>query len=297
MRIAVTGASGFIGREIIKLAHQEGHEIIACSRRPENPVPGAHRTVRFGSELVLDGVDAVIHLAGESIVGWWTAGKKERILNSRIQGTRQVVDAIARSTPKPKKLVSASGIGIYGDRGDEELTEASPIGPEGFLRDVAVAWEREAERARLLGAAVCTVRVAMVLGRDGGALPLMAPIFQLGLGGKLGTGRQWMSWIHVHDVAMLFLHAATHNGLSGPVNGAAPGPVRNDDFTRTFATVVRRPAFLAVPAFLLRALLRETSSLVLYSQRALPVKASAAGFQFRYPELQGALRSSVTGNA
>jgi uncharacterized protein len=295
MRIAITGASGFIGREIIKLARPQGHEIIACSRRPENPLPGAHRTVKFGPDLILDDVEAVIHLAGESIMGWWTARKKERILNSRIQGTRQVVEAIARSTRKPKKLVSASGIGIYGDRGDEELTEASPIGPDGFLREVAVAWEQEAERARLLGVPVCTVRVAMVLGREGGALPLMAPVFRLGLGGKLGTGRQWMSWIHVHDVAALFLHAATHESLSGPVNGTAPNPVRNADFTRTFGTVVQRPAFLAVPAFLLRALLRETSSLVLYSQRALPVRATAGGFQFRYPDLQSALSAALGG--
>jgi uncharacterized protein (TIGR01777 family) len=293
MRIAITGASGFIGREIIKLAQQQGHEIIACSRRPESPVPGAHRTVRFGPDLVLDDVEAVIHLAGESIMGWWTARKKERILNSRVQGTRQVVDAIARSTRKPKKLVSASGISIYGDRGDEELTEASPIGPDGFLREVAVAWEGEAERALLLGIPVCTVRVAMVLGHNGGALPLMASIFRLGLGGKLGTGRQWMSWIHVHDVAALFLHAATHDGLSGPVNGTAPDPVRNADFTRTFGTIVHRPAFLAVPTFLLHALLRETSSLVLQSQRALPVKAPASGFQFRYPDLQSALSAAL----
>jgi uncharacterized protein len=293
MRIAITGASGFIGREIIKLAHQQGHEIVACSRRPEKPVPGAHRTVKFGPDLIFDEVEAVIHLAGESIKGWWTARKKERILNSRVQGTRQVVEAIARSARKPKKLVSASGISIYGDRGDEELTEASPIGPDGFLREVAVAWEQEAQRAHWLGVPVCTVRVAMVLGRDGGALPLMAPAFRLGLAGKLGTGRQWMSWIHVHDVAALFLHAATHDGLSGPVNGAAPDPARNADFTRTFATIVRRPALLPVPAFLLRALLQETSSLVLQSQRALPVKASASGFQFRYPDLRSALSEAL----
>lgn len=295
MRIAITGASGFIGREIIKLARQEGHEIIACSRRPENPVPGAHRTVKFGPELILDDVEAVIHLAGESIMGWWTASKKERILNSRVEGTRQVVEAIARSTRNPKKLVSASGISIYGDRGDEKLTDASPIGPDGFLRDVAVAWEQEAQRAHRLGVPVCTVRVAMVLGRNGGALPLMAPVFRFGLGGQLGTGRQWMSWIHVHDVAALFLYAATHDGLSGPVNGTAPEPVRNADFTRTFAAVVQRPAFLTVPKFALRGLLRETSGLVLQSQRALPVKAPANGFQFRYPDLRSALRAALEG--
>jgi uncharacterized protein len=293
MRIAITGASGFIGREIIKLAHQQGHEIVACSRRPEKPVPGAHRTVKFSPDLIFAEVEAVIHLAGESIMGWWTARKKERILNSRVQGTRQVVEAIARSARKPKKLVSASGISIYGDRGDEELTEASPIGPDGFLREVAVAWEQEAQRAHSLGVPVCTVRVAMVLGRDGGALPLMAPVFRLGLSGKLGTGRQWMSWIHVHDVAALFLYAAIHDGLSGPVNGAAPDPARNADFTRTFATIVRRPALLPVPAFLLRVLLQETSSLVLQSQRALPVKASASGFQFRYPDLRSALSEAL----
>ncbi|MBW0000928.1 MAG: TIGR01777 family oxidoreductase [Verrucomicrobia bacterium] len=293
MRIALTGASGFVGREIIKLAPQQGHEIVACSRRPENPVPGAHRTVKFGADLTLDGVEAVIHLAGESIMGRWTAGKKKRILDSRVQGTRQVVEAIARSTPKPRKLVSASGVGIYGDRGDEELTEASPAGSAGFLTHVALAWEREAEGARSLGVPVCTVRVAMVLGRDGGALPLMAPVFRLGLGGKLGTGRQWMSWIHVHDVAALFLHAATHDRLSGPVNGAAPDPVRNADFTRTFGAIVHRPAFLGVPAFVLRTILQETCCLVLDSQRVLPVKAPASGFRFRYPDLPSALSAAL----
>ncbi len=295
MHIGITGASGFLGREIIRQANAVGHQTVAFSRRPERAVPGAGRTAAFSPGLDLHGIDAVIHLSGESILGFWTAKKKRKILESRIGGTRQVVEAIGRSARKPRVLVSASGLGIYGDRGDEELTEASPIAPTGFLRDVAVAWEREANRARDFEVRVCTLRIAMVLGQGGGALPLMAPVFRAGLGGNLGAGRQWLSWVHVRDVAALFLYAAAESAVDGPVNGTAPRPVRNAEFTATFGRLVHRPTLIPAPVPLLRLLLREESSLVLDSQRALPAKAMESGFKFRYPTLEAALNEALHG--
>jgi uncharacterized protein (TIGR01777 family) len=293
MRIGITGASGFLGREIVRQANEQGHEVTAFSRRPGTLIPGAAKTAAFGSDLVFAGIDAVIHLAGESIMGIWTPQKKERILGSRIQGTRQVVEAIARAASKPRVLVSASGLGIYGSRGEEILTEETAIGPGGFLREVAVAWEREAFRAGALGIRVVPVRVALVLGRKGGALPLLTQVFRLGLGGSLGNGRQWMAWIHVRDVAALFLHAVTHDDVNGPLNGTAPCPVRNVEFTRTLGQVLHRPTIVPAPEFLLRTLLREQSSLLLDSQRAVPVKALSTGFTFRYAELRPALEEGV----
>jgi uncharacterized protein (TIGR01777 family) len=293
MHIGITGASGFLGREIIRQAGEQGHQVTAYSRRPEVPVAGAAKTAAFGSDLTFDGVEAVIHLAGESIMGIWTAQKKARILDSRIQGTRRVVEAMTRTAPKPRVLVSASGVAIYGSRGEEILTEESAIGPGGFLRKVAVAWEQEAVGAGAAGIRVVPVRVGMVLGRGGGALPLLARVFGLGLGGPLGTGRQWLPWVHVRDVAALFLHAAAHDGVSGPLNGTAPEPVRNVEFTRTLGQVLHRPTVVPAPAFLLRPLLREQASLVLDSQRVVPAKALSTGFTFRYAGLRPALEEGV----
>ncbi|HEY0792979.1 MAG TPA: TIGR01777 family oxidoreductase [Chthoniobacterales bacterium] len=293
MHIGITGASGFLGREIIRQAGEQGHAVTAYSRRPETPVAGAARTVAFGSDLTFDGIETVIHLAGESIMGVWTTQKKARILDSRIHGTRRVVEAMTRTVPKPRVLISASGVAIYGSRGEEILTEEAAIGPGGFLREVAVAWEQEAARAGAAGIRVVSVRVGMVLGQGGGALPLLARVFGLGLGGPLGTGRQWLPWVHVRDVAALFLHAATHDGVNGPLNGTAPSPVRNVEFTRTLGQVLHRPTVLPAPEFLLRPLLREQASLVLDSQRVVPAKALSTGFTFRYAELRPALEEGV----
>jgi hypothetical protein len=291
MHLGLTGASGFLGGKIIDLAIQRGHEIIAFSRTPERAIPGC--TMRkFSPEEPpdLSGCEAVINLAGEPVAGLWTAAKKRRIVESRVLGTRSVVEAIAAASPKPEVLVNASGVGFYGERGEEELMENLPPG-EGFFPETAQAWEAEAMKAR--DVRVVLLRTAMVLGRKGGPLPVMALPFRFGLGAQLGNGRQWMPWIHVEDWARLALFAVENLDLKGPMNAAAPWPVRNGDFTRLFAHHLRRPAFFRVPAFLLRLILREFSCELLESKRVLPGVACDHGFGFQFPELDAALKNLV----
>ena len=234
------------------------------------------------------GCDALVHLAGESPVGIWTAAKKRRIRESRILGTRRVAEAIAAASTKPEVLVSGSAIGFYGERGEEELTEKAPHG-SGFLSEVVQAWEGEAMKA---GGEVRVVlmRTAVVLARQGGALPLMALPFRFGAGAQLGDGRQWMSWIHLEDAARLALFAVENLDLRGPMNASAPWPVRNADFTRLLAARLRRPAFLRVPAFLMRAVLGDFSEEILDSKRVLPAVACEQGYGFQFPEIEGALK-------
>jgi len=289
MRIGLTGASGFIGREIIRQARNQRDAVVAFSRHLDRTISGSAQVRVFGPEMDLSGLDAVIHLAGEPIIGLWTATKQRRILDSRVQGTRWLVESANRAKPPPAVLVSASGINIYGDRGDERLPESAAIGNSGFLRKVAVAWEQEAQRACSAGVRVVCVRIAMVLGKEAGALPLMARVFRLGGGGRLGTGRQWMPWIHIRDLAALFLHASRTELLKGPINGCAPNPVRNADFTRILGKIVRRPTIFPVPAFILRTALGNESSLLLDSLRVIPEQALKSGFEFRFPELYAAL--------
>lgn len=287
MLIGITGASGFIGRKIIDLALRRGHEVVAFTRNPQRSIPGC--TMRaFALDAVPDitGCEALIHLAGESVAGLWTRAKKRRIVESRVLGTQRLVEAIRNAEIKPEVLVSGSAIGFYGDRGDEEITETAPAG-RGFLSETVQAWESEALRAE--GIRVVMIRTAVVLGTRGGALPLMALPFRLGLGGRLGSGRQWMSWIHLEDIAQLFLFAVENLDVEGPVNGSAPWPVPNADFTRLLAQAVRRPAFLAVPAFALRVALGEFSAELLDSKRVLPAAALEHGFGFKFPELGPAL--------
>jgi uncharacterized protein len=291
MNIGLTGASGFIGREIITQALTTGDRITAFSRRPEPPVPGAAETRSFGSEPDLSSIEAMIQLAGESVFGLWTPRKKKAILESRVQAIRALVRSIKKHGRKT--LVVASGVGIYGDRGDEVLTESSRVGDHGFLRDVALAIEREAAAAAAEGARVVNLRIAMVLGPRAGAVAIMSPIFRSGLGGRLGSGKQWMPWIHVSDVARLFLEAAKNSQLSGPLNASAPHPVPNHEFTKIFGSLVQKPTVMPAPAFMLKALLRDESSLLLDSQRIVPEKATASGFTFRYPDLREALADAL----
>jgi len=240
--------------------------------------------------MAVSNLDAILHLAGESILGRWTKARRDRILQSRIQGTRWVVEALQNAPNPPRTLICASGVNIYGDRGEEELIEESSVGSAGFLCSVAVAWEEEAMRAARFGVRVVTIRIAMVLGRKG-ALALMLPAFWLGLGGQLGSGNQWMPWIHVEDVANLFLHAAREESLAGPLNGLSPFPVRNRDFTRILGSTLRRPTFLVMPSFILKAVLQDQASLLLDSERALPKRALETGFRFRFPYLEEALQN------
>lgn len=307
MTIGLTGATGFIGGKIIGLALRRGHEVVAFTRDPRRTIPGCEMRL-FSLEKAPDiaGCEALIHLAGESVVGLWTAAKKRRITESRVLGTRRVVEAINAAHEKPEVLLSSSAIGFYGDRGDEELTETAPAG-SGFLAETTQAWEREALRAECggsevenLGAApnsdvraprVVLLRTAIVLGARGGALPLMARPFRLGLGGPLGDGRQWMSWIHLDDLAQLALFAIENLDVRGPLNASAPWPARNADFTRTLAATLHRPAFFRVPAFALRAALGGFAHELLDSKRVLPAAALEHGFGFRFPELAPALKN------
>lgn len=233
------------------------------------------------------GCDALILLAGEPIPGLWTPAKKRRIRESRVQGTRAFIDAANALENPPEVIVSGSGIGIYADGGDKELDEQSPKA-EGFFGELCVEWEAEALRAK--PSRVVLLRTSVVLGREGGALGLLLPLFRAGLGGRLGSGQHWMPWIHVADQAMLALFAVENQEVRGPLNAAAPWPVRNADFTRALAAAVRRPAFFHTPAFAMKLAFGELGEHLLASARVVPTAASSFGFQFQYPELPAALK-------
>jgi hypothetical protein len=239
------------------------------------------------------GIDVVFHLAGEPVAeGRWTAVKKRAIRESRVEGTLNLVNALKSLKNSPRVLVSASAVGYYGDRGDEELVESSEPG-ETFLAEVCTAWEAEALKAQELGLRVVTARTGIVLALDEGVLARMLPPFRLGLGGQLGNGRQWMPWIHVDDVVGLLLHAARTEAVDGPINVVGPNPVTNKVFTKTLGQALRRPALLPVPRFGLRAAFGEMSQILMASQRALPKVAQDTGYSFRYQELGPALAACL----
>ena len=292
MEIGLTGASGFLGRQIIDQAAAAGDKVVAYSRNPRRQVRGCVRTESFGPGLHVNGLNAIVHLAGESIFGVWTKAKKERIFHSRVEGTRWIVKAIKGAPNPPKVLVCASAVGIYGDRDEEELTERHTIGAGEFLAEVGQAWEAEAQEATGADIRVVSVRIALVLGPKG-ALSVMQPIFRSGLGGRFGKGDQWMSWVHIRDIARIFLYAVETDTLSGPVNGASPNPIRNSEFTEILGTIFNKRTFCTVPSFFLRTLLPEQSTLVLDSQRVIPEKLLASGFQFQFPSLNEALQDLI----
>ena len=289
MNIGITGASGFLGRHVVQDALTRGHRVTPFSRRVGKPIPGCESVRSFGPDVDLSGIEAIIHLAGESILGLWTKEKRNKILRSRIDGTRWIVDAIGQTRNRPSVLVSASGTGIYGNRGEETLTESSSTASTGFLAEVAAIWEAEGSKTEASGVRYVPVRIALVLGKNGGAMPLLKGIFQSGLGGKLGSGKQWMPWIHITDVAALFLHALETQSVRGPMNGAAPNPIRNEEFTKVMGELLKRPTLFATPEFALRMLPGDQASLLLDSQRIVPDKALRTGFRFRFPDLRTAL--------
>ena len=288
MLLGITGATGFIGRRVIDIALGRGHEVVAFTRSPGRAVPGCEmRAFSLDAPPDLRGCEAVVHLAGESVVGLWTPAKKRRICESRVRGTQRVVEAIAKLDAPPEVLVCGSAVGFYGDSGDAELTETSSSG-SGFLPDTVRRWEAEAmkvERTRIVLA-----RTGIVLGKGGGALGAMTPVFKMGLGAQLGDGRQWMPWIHLDDEARLLLFAVENLDIRGALNATAPWPARNADFTRTLARTLRRPAIFRVPAFALR-MLGEFSHELLDSKRVLPAVATEHGFGFQFPELEPALKN------
>ena len=301
MNILVTGATGLIGRALCQRLADEGHTVTILSRHPREEVRfRAFQWDPLGGPPPadsLEGADAVIHLAGEPVAGGrWTSALKRRIRESRISGTRNLIAGIGAAAVRPKVLVAASAVGFYGDRGDEILDERASPG-QGFLGEVCVEWEREANRAGDLGLRVAEVRIGVVLSDAGGALPRMLPAFRLGVAGDLGSGRQWFPWVHIDDVVGIFRHALMTDLVRGPMNAAAPGIVTNAGFTRALARELHRPSFLSAPAFALRLLFGEMATILLGSQRVIPGVALETGYRFRYPELNEALRDLINAKA
>jgi uncharacterized protein (TIGR01777 family) len=297
MRALVTGATGFIGRPLCAAAG----DAVALARDPAraSALPGVASAHGWDAErevpaAALDGIDAVFHLAGEPIAeGRLDAEHRRRVLESRVNGTRRVVEAISRARPRPPVLVAASAVGFYGSRGDEELDESSAPGA-GFLAELCARWEEEARAAAALGVRVVALRIGVVLGPGGGALARMLPFFRLGLGGRVGDGRQWMPWIHRDDVVGLALHAARDPSLAGPVNATAPAPVTNRELTRALGEVLHRPAILPVPVAALRVAFGDLAGVLVASQRALPRAALRAGYRFRFDDLRAALADAIS---
>ncbi|HXG41791.1 MAG TPA: TIGR01777 family oxidoreductase [Dehalococcoidia bacterium] len=293
MRVLVAGASGLIGSHLVPALEREGHEVVRLGRRP-----GASDFVwdPLRGELdarALEGVEAVVHLAGENIGQRWTRERKERIWRSRVEGARLLAEAIAASPAPPRVFLSASATGYYGDRGDEPLDEGAAPG-RGFLAELCQAWEQASQAAASAGTRVVNPRIGVVLTARGGALARLLPLFRLGLGGSLGSGRQYMSWVDLEDLVEALLFLLSQEEMTGAVNVTSPNPITNAEFTRTLARVLGRPAFLRVPAFALRLLLGEMAQEALLSgQRVLPARLQAAGFRFRYPELEASLRHAL----
>ena len=299
MRLLVTGASGLVGSALIQRLSASGddpapHQIVRLVRGDPRPDGSEIRWAPETGQLdprVIEGFDAVVHLAGENIAqGRWTAAKKARIRDSRVHGTGLLCRALAGAASRPKVLVSASAVGYYGDRGDEELDETSPAGA-GFLAEVCRDWEAATGPAAAAGIRVVCVRLGVILARHGGALARMVPLFRYGLGGRLGNGRQSMSWISLGDAVEAICHVLGDGSLSGPVNLVSPNPATNREFTKALGRVLRRPTPFPAPAFLLRLVLGEMAdAMLLASARVFPRRLLASGFKFQTPELKDALR-------
>lgn len=296
--VLVTGGTGFIGSKVCDALHEKDYAVQVVSRDPARAKTKLQsvqeiyawnpETEQLPSEAISD-VQAVIHLAGESIAGRWNAKKKQRIRDSRILSTRNLVASFADTDTKPDVLVCASAIGLYGGSGDESWTEESPAGTD-FLAEVCQEWEAESYKASEYGIRVVSVRIGLVLGLGGGLLEQVLPLFRIGAGGKLGSGNQWMSWIHVDDVVGIVMHALENENISGALNATAPTPVRNIEFTKTLGAVLRKPAIFPVPAFGLKLIKGEFADFVVLSQNVLPEKTEASGYKFQYRTLESALK-------
>ncbi|MGH9581229.1 MAG: TIGR01777 family oxidoreductase [Terriglobales bacterium] len=293
--VLVSGASGLIGSALVAALESAGNTVKRLVRTPPRDPSREIYWDPAGSmdRFQIEGYNAVVHLAGETIMGRWTEKKKARIRDSRLQGTRTLATHLARCEPRPRVLVCASAVGYYGDRGEEILREDSPPGTD-FLAEVGRGWEEAAQPAAQAGIRVVNLRLGVVLSRRGGALKQMLLPFRLGLGGRLGSGRQYMSWISLDDVVGAVRHALENDSLRGAVNAVAPNPVTNAEFTRTLGRVLGRPTILPAPAFAIRLLLGEMGeSLLLSSQRVEPRRLLDSGYAFQHPELRSALEAML----
>src|SRR4030095_2681787 len=298
MKILITGASGLIGTALQKPFGEKGYEMLVGSRSE----PKRERDIQwdvdtgFADEDLgrLEGLGAAIHLAGESISALrWTDEKKKAIRDSRVRGTRTMIEAFARLEKKPKAFISASAIGFYGDRGDEEMTETSSVG-DTFLAEVSKEWESESRRAEDMGIRTVLLRNGIVLSKDGGALATMMTPFKLGVGGVVGSGKQWMSWVSLDDVVGIVNYALENENLRGAVNVASPNPVTNAEFTKTLGEVLYRPPFLPLPEFAVNLVFGEMGdALLIDSTKVIPKRLVDAGYRFIYPEINSALENAV----
>jgi uncharacterized protein (TIGR01777 family) len=297
-RVLLTGGGGLIGRALVAELVGGGYEPVVLSRRPEaiTDLPAGARAAGWdgvsaaGWGPLADGAHAIVHLAGENVgEGRWTEARKRRLRDSRLRSGAAVVEAVTAARVRPAVLVQASAVGYYGNRGEEELGEDAPPG-EGFLAELTPAWEASTAAVEELGVRRVVVRTGLVLSRDGGALARLLPPFRLGLGGPMGSGRQYWPWIHMADEIGALRFLLERDSARGPFNLTAPAPLRNREFSRILGRALRRPSFLPAPAFALRALLGEMASLVLEGQRALPRRLLAEGYAFRFARLEEALR-------
>jgi uncharacterized protein (TIGR01777 family) len=294
LHVAVTGASGLVGSSLCAFLSTAGHRVSRIGRDPETSDITWDPSTNTIDWSALEGLDAVIHLAGESILGLrWTRAKKRRILESRVSGTRMIAEGLSRLERPPRVLISASAVGFYGDRGEEIVEEESGPGT-GFLADVCQNWERASDAASNAGIRVVNLRIGMVLSATGGALAAQRPVFTLGLGGRFGSGNQAISWITLDDLVYAIHFLMHREDLSGPVNATAPRSVTNAGFARALGRVLSRPAFLPVPGFALKAALGEMAQeMMLGGAHARPGVLTRAGFEFSQPDLMSALRMEL----
>lgn len=295
--VLVTGGTGFIGSRVCDALHHKGDAVYVLSRNPtraENKLPSLKAAYGWNPETeklpteATSNINAIIHLAGETIAGRWNAEKKRKIRDSRILSTQNLVASLADIDPKPDTLICASAIGYYGGNNNESFTEASPAGTD-YLAEVCAEWEVEAQKASELGIRVVMIRIGLVLGLGGGLLQQVLPPFKMGFGGILGNGKQWMSWIHIDDVVGIVLHALESSQIHGALNATAPTPVRNTEFTKTLGAVLKRPTLFPVPIFGLKLMMGEFADFIVLSQNVIPERTEASGYEFYYRTLESAL--------
>ncbi len=298
MKVLITGASGLIGTALQKSFKEKGYEMLLASRKEPDDADEIQWNPDTGFDVGdlgrLEGLDAVVHLAGESIAGLrWTDEKKKAIRDSRVHGTRTMIEAFARLEKKPEVFVSASAIGFYGDRGDDEMTETSAAG-DTFLAEVSKEWESESRRAEDMGIRTVLLRNGIVLSKDGGALGTMLTPFKLGVGGVIGSGKQWMSWASLDDAVNVINFAIENEKIRGAINVTSPNPVTNEEFTKTLGEVLYRPTFLPLPEFAVNLVFGEMGdALLIDSTKVLPKRLLDAGYEFEFPELRSALVHAV----